>query len=317
MQKLKIFDKYGQASCRFMCQKILASLPPELCDMIIERFIEHNPAGVIARGICEPIYTHSNQESMEHYWTVEYVGKPMLARMMAVWYRTNSFIMLWRLPDMRQFLNEDAPCINLPRCKLITKMSITVSPDLLAFDFRKNVLGPYHDDPPRTWENQIRDLNLLFQLRRGASIHILLDCPDPNEVSKGQNAVFLRDIDPMTGILCRLRNSGYVLGASVLIRGDYHGLLDYPEYRLEKVDAEKEEETDIVLLNETCMVWRSVLTLYIAFDSRLTCSADHQSGRLSTCSVRCWNLRASSTFVPWYRGGTSPTSDSQLLQFIP
>jgi hypothetical protein len=288
MQKLKILDKYGQASCRFMCQRILASLPPELCDMIIERFIEHNPAGVVAHGTCEPIYTHSTHESMEHYWTVDYVGKPMLARMMAVWYRTNSFIMLWRLADMRQLLNEDAPCINLPRCKLITKMSITVSPDLLAFDPRKNVLGPYHDDPPRTWEHQIRDLDLLFQLRSGASIHILLDYSDPNAVSEeGPNAVFLQDIDPMTGILCRPRNAGYVLGASVLFHGDYYGLLDYPEHRLESMNAEEAEGTDIVLLNKTGMVWRSVLTLYIVYDSRLTRSADHQSGRFQSCSVRC------------------------------
>lgn len=261
MQNLETFDNYGQASCRYMCQKILISLPPELCDMIIERVIGHDHVGVVATGTCELIYAHTWRHQVAHYWKVEYVGKVMLARMMAVWYRMNSFIIQWNLLDKRRFLNEDAPCVYTPRYKLISKICITVSPDFLAFDPKKDpkkeLHGFYRMYPRRNWEQEIRDLELLFQLRSGASIHIFLDYMNPQAVLKdGQNALLLGGTAPMIESLCRLRKAGYVIGASVVFQGKYHGLVDTFGYRLEEMHALGLERTDCMPVNDSGMVWQ-------------------------------------------------------------
>ena len=259
MKEMKTFDRYGQASCRYMCQKILISLPPELCDMIIERVTGHSRRGVAAGGTCEPIYSDGDHQPAAHYWNVEYVGRTMLARMMAVWYRTNTFNIQWRLRvDLRRFLNEDAPCIHSPRYKLITKICIVVSPDFLAFDPKKDRPSTilYRMYSPRSWEGQIRDLELLFQLRTGASILILLEYLDTSAMpDDGQDAHLLEGTAPMSECLCRLRKAGYVVGASVAGFGDYRGLVDEFQYRLEEMDA-LEQETNYMPVNVTGMAWR-------------------------------------------------------------
>lgn len=258
LRERKIFDTYGRASCRYMCQKILVSLPPELCDMIIEHVIGHSRTGVAAGGTCEPVYAYDQYHPPAHYWKVEYVGKAMLARMMAVWYRANTFNVRWHLVDLRRFLDENAPSIHTSRYKLITKICIVVSPDFLAFDPKKDRPGNilFRMYSPRSWEEQIRDLELLFQLRTGASILIHLDYMDTSAMpDDAQNTLLLEGTAPMIECLCRLRKAGYVVGASIAGFGDYRGLVDEFQYRLEEMDA-LEQETNCMPVNVTGMAWR-------------------------------------------------------------
>jgi hypothetical protein len=227
--------------------------------MIIEHVIGRNSADVTADPCCEPIYPMVNSLPLEHDWKVEYVGKPMLARMMIVWYHNSSFMVLWRYTCLRVFLDEEAACIHIPRYKLITQISIAVWPDNLALDRKKDrqdrsVIPSFH--PPETLTRLIQDFESLFKLRSCASIHILFNYPERSSIGDDdRRSLFLKGTAMMSASLCRLRNAGYILGASIHVLGGSLRPHDTFEYFLEQGNLQA-GDSDCLPADDTGMVWR-------------------------------------------------------------
>ncbi len=195
--------------------------------MIIEHVIGKGRMSVKANRTCEPVYARMSHQKLAHFWKVEFVGKAMLARFMASWYRTSNFEMLSYPTHIRRFLSEEAPCLNLPRYRLITNVSIHVRPDMLALDPKEGGQPWLRHALPATWKRLIQDFESLFQLRSGASIHILLNHSGRYAVRKEcRKTLFTNGIAPMFGSLRRLRNAGYIVGASVVVFGQYLRLED-------------------------------------------------------------------------------------------
>jgi hypothetical protein len=261
IQKLKIFDSYAQASCRYVCQRIFQSLPPELCDMIIECVVGHDGASVEADITFEPVYTLLDNRPTKHYWNVEYVGKTMLARMMAVWYRISSFMMLSNHGYLRGFLYEEVPCLNLPRYKLVTKISIIVEPDSLPAVRANLQIGARPTHGPAKWEQLIQDFETLHHLRSGASIHVLIDYPkrvnlkDYNEQDTHRKRLLFEGTTPMLASLSRLRDAGYIIGASLRVGGRGHGADLTFQYLLVK-NSSLDGGHEYLPANDTGWVWR-------------------------------------------------------------
>ena len=263
-KRLKIFDLYGQASCRYICQEILRSLPPELCDVIIENVIDHNDAIVKVNRICEPVYANTRGQSLEHHWKVEYVGRLMLARMMTVWYRNSNFVMHgtqywredWRDYSLRVFLNEEAPCIYLPRYRLITKISVTIHASSITVDRKqenRNWNGANSADLRPTWGQVVQGFEALFQLRSGSSIQIIVHGSE--RIGLGDDR--LDDIlatctDPILESMSRLKRAGYILSTTLLVGQRSFG------YSLCEPNSLDEDATHVPA-GETGLIWRRVL----------------------------------------------------------
>jgi hypothetical protein len=236
--------------------------------MIYEQLLLPSPKYIKAIRTCEPIYAQRNGEVQVHYWRIEYVGKEGLAGILTAWYRTCRFHLWWRASawdqQLKAFLNEEAPCIYLPRYRLISKIHITVEPETLSS-------GPLSSEPlsseplsfkygkwqPSPWTLLLSDMESLFQLRKDAFIHIYVNFQSRYGVrGKERKQLLLKGTTPVFATLRRLKDAGYFVAISLLVFGGYAFSDDAFEYYLDRGRAEGNEDDCLSPADDADMVWR-------------------------------------------------------------
>lgn len=255
-QRMKHFETYGKASCRYLSQQICKTLPRELRDMIYDSILANETINVPASPTCDPIYAPHRA----HYWRHEYVGREGLAELLEVWYRSVRFHIGMDIGFLERFLSANVSYLNVPRFRSISKISIKLDQrDSLA------KMTQSEDDTrafsPR--KRLIERLGFLFQLKRGASIHIYAKRPSSwtympeKSFSTREFQNLLRDITtPIISTLRRLKQSGY----SVEIAVEDNAPFQWPQiHQLYTLEGNRDVSLNDIYFRpegEVDLVWR-------------------------------------------------------------
>lgn len=212
---MRHFDTYGKASCRQLSQTVYETLPRELRDMVYDNILSDETRNVLASPTCDPFHA----EHRAHYWRTEYVGREVLVELLEVWYRYVRFHIGMDIGFLESFLSAKVTYLNIPRCHLISKISIKLD----RRDFPTISSRPKDDASALSPQKRLLErLGFLFQLKEGASIHIYANRPwtwtYADEGSFGPadfKNLMWKITTPIFSILRRFKDSGYSVEIAV------------------------------------------------------------------------------------------------------
>lgn len=210
-------DTSHDTSCRDLCERMIDALPRELRDMIYEYVLSDTICRNVAASTNEP----TSSQAGPHYWHVEIIGATASKELLGVWYCSVRFHMGEDLGFIERFLSSNVICLDTPRHRFITKISITFNQRDVG-SCRKSLEGEAANvSMLRT--RLLERLEHLFLLRRGASIHVyvVVGCRDTRRAmmadrSSRHEKKVLRDVTTvMSDVLSRLSADGYRLATGI------------------------------------------------------------------------------------------------------
>jgi hypothetical protein len=236
---------------------MITTLPRELRDIIYEYILCDTLCKDVAASTNEPA---SPQAGLDH-WHVEKVGDTASKELLEVRYRPARFYMGEHLECIERFLSSNVARLGIPRCHLITKISITFKQrDVVSC---KNPLGEQFSDISTSRPRLLERLEHLFLLKRGASIHLYVIIGRMAycharilELSMRHERKVLRKVTTaMSNVLSRLSAEGYCLATGIIHfpagRPD-----KYPLYDLCSRDPLLDEEDYFANKHGSCLILR-------------------------------------------------------------